>query len=68
MTLLSAASAPGARITAHSGEANVPEAAKNVRDAIDYLGAERIGHGVQIYKDPETIDEVKEDLKHAFSN
>lgn len=49
----------GLRITVHSGEANVPKAASYVRDAIDYLGAERIGHGVQIYRDPDMIEYVK---------
>lgn len=49
----------GLRITVHSGEADVPKAPRYVRDAIDYLGAERIGHGVQIYKDPEMIEYVK---------
>lgn len=50
----------GLRITVHSGEADVPKAPEYVRDAIDYLGAERIGHGVQIFKDPEMIRYVKE--------
>jgi len=50
----------GLRITVHSGEADVPKAPEYVRDAIDYLGAERIGHGVQIYKSPEMIKYVKE--------
>ena len=50
----------GLGITIHSGEANVPKAPRFVRDAIDYLGAERIGHGVQIYRDPEMISYVKE--------
>src|SRR5690606_14690988 len=45
----------GLRITVHSGEADVPKAPEYVRDAIDYLGAERIGHGVQIYKSKEMI-------------
>jgi len=49
----------GLGITVHSGEANVPKAPRYVRDAIDYLGAERIGHGVQIYRDPEMIEYVK---------
>lgn len=49
----------GLGITVHSGEANVPKAPRYVRDAIDYLGADRIGHGVQIYRDPEMIEYVK---------
>ncbi|MCB0411538.1 MAG: adenosine deaminase [Bdellovibrionales bacterium] len=49
----------GLGITVHSGEADVPNAPRYVREAIDYLGADRIGHGVQIYRDPETIEYVK---------
>lgn len=50
----------GLRITVHSGEEDVPQAPQFVRDAIELLGAERIGHGLQIYKDRYTIDFVKE--------
>lgn len=50
----------GLHITVHSGEADVPEAANYVRQAIELLGAERIGHGVQIYKSPEVMEFVKE--------
>lgn len=49
----------GLRITVHSGEAPVEKAPEYVRDAIEFLGAERIGHGVQIYKDPKMIDYVR---------
>ena len=49
----------GLHITIHSGEADVPGSAERVRDAIELLGAERIGHGVQIYKSPEMIAFVK---------
>lgn len=52
------AKAHGLRITAHSGEADIPEAPANVKNAIDYLGAERIGHGVQIKKQDDIIDYV----------
>jgi adenosine deaminase len=45
----------GLHITVHSGEANVPNAPRYVREAIEHLGAERIGHGVQVYRDPETM-------------
>lgn len=47
------------RVTIHSGEEDVPRAPQYVRDAIDYLGAERIGHGLQIVKDPKVIEYVK---------
>lgn len=50
----------GLGISVHSGEANVPNAPRYVREAIEFLGATRIGHGVQIYKDPDTIAFVKE--------
>jgi adenosine deaminase len=49
----------GLHITVHSGEADVPGAAEYVRDAIQLLGAERIGHGVQVYKSPEMIEFVR---------
>lgn len=50
----------GLKISVHSGESNVPEAHTYVRDAIDHLGATRIGHGVQIYKDADTMEYVKQ--------
>lgn len=48
----------GLHITVHSGESNVPESPGYVRDAIELLGAERIGHGVQIYRSAEIIQFV----------
>jgi adenosine deaminase len=50
----------GLHITVHSGEDNFPGAAENVRTAIEKLGAERIGHGVQIYKSPEVMKFVRD--------
>jgi len=50
----------GLRVTVHSGEANHPEAAHWVLDAIEILGAERIGHGVQIHRDPQVMKIVRE--------
>ncbi|GAA0086530.1 adenosine deaminase [Clostridium sp. CTA-7] len=47
----------GFRITIHAGETGF---GKNVRDAINLLGAERIGHGVYIYNDDEAYNLVKE--------
>jgi adenosine deaminase len=58
--LFTRAKKAGLHITVHSGEANVPEAAGYVREAIELLGAERIGHGVQIYKDPMLMKFVAE--------
>jgi len=49
----------GLGITVHSGEADVPNSPRYVREAIDHLGAQRIGHGVQIYRDDETMEYVK---------
>lgn len=39
----------GARITIHSGEAAGPE---NIWEALELLGAERIGHGITCIQDP----------------
>jgi adenosine deaminase len=49
----------GLHITVHSGESNVPEAATFVQRAIELLGAERIGHGVQVYKSEKIMEFVK---------
>lgn len=51
--------ASGLGITVHSGEARVPDAARFVRDSIEFLGATRIGHGVQIIHDESVIEFVK---------
>ncbi len=48
----------GLHITVHAGEINTPEAPNYVRDAIEKLGAERIGHGVQIAKSMEVMEFV----------
>lgn len=47
----------GLHITVHSGE--TPGSAHWVRDSIEILGAERIGHGVQIIHDSELVELVK---------
>lgn len=47
----------GLRVTIHAGES--PGTHRNVVDSIEMLGAERIGHGVQIWQHPEIIDFVK---------
>lgn len=46
-------------ITVHSGEINTPKSPWYVKDAVEILGAERIGHGVQIYREPQMIEFVK---------
>jgi adenosine deaminase len=50
----------GLRITVHSGEAIFPGSAECVRTAIEILGAERIGHGVQIAGSPSVLEFVRE--------
>ena len=47
------ARAEGLRVVAHAGEAVGPE---SVRDAVEILGAERIGHGVSAMLDPSVVD------------
>jgi adenosine deaminase len=50
----------GLGITVHAGESDVPKAPEFVIDAIEVLGATRIGHGLQIYRDRKVMDVVKE--------
>lgn len=47
----------GYRITIHAGETGIGE---NVTDAINLLGAERIGHGISISNNKKAYDLVKE--------
>lgn len=51
------ARAAGLRITVHAGEADGPQ---SVRDAVEVLGAERIGHGVHSVDDPAVMDLLAE--------
>ena len=55
--LMKLAKEKGFRITIHAGETGF---GKNVRDSIELLGAERIGHGVYIYNDDDAYRLVKE--------
>lgn len=45
-------------ITVHAGESNSASAAQNVIDAIQVLGARRIGHGLQIINNPLALELV----------
>ena len=49
------ARARGLHAVAHAGEAAGPQ---SVRDALDVLGAERIGHGVRALEDPELVEDL----------
>ncbi len=48
----------GLRLTVHAGEE--PGSAQQVRDAIEALDAERIGHGIHIIHDPAILKLVRE--------
>jgi adenosine deaminase len=47
----------GFRLTAHAGEV---AGAESIRAAIEKLGAERIGHGLRAYEDPDVVALLKE--------
>lgn len=49
----------GLNVTIHAAEINTPKAPRYIKDAVEYLGATRIGHGVQIYRDPEMLAYAK---------
>ena len=50
----------GLHITVHSGETPMDDAAQWVRDSVEILGAERIGHGIQIVRNPEVLNFVRD--------
>lgn len=50
----------GLGITIHSGEAPNDKAPQWVLDAIEVLGAQRIGHGVQIYRDESVMRQIRD--------
>ncbi len=50
----------GLHITVHSGEAPTAQSPQWVKDSISILGAERIGHGIQIINDIEVLQYVRE--------
>lgn len=49
----------GLHTTIHSGEAPNPRAGGWIKDSIEILGAERIGHGIQSINDPSVIELLK---------
>ncbi len=57
--LFQKAKSQGLHITVHSGETPDPRSAKWVQDSIEILGAERIGHGIQIVRDTQVMDFVR---------
>ena len=59
--LFQKAKAQGLGITVHAGEPYVPGAAKNILVALDELGADRIGHGVQAIHDAEVVARLAKD-------
>lgn len=56
--LVDRARAAGLRLTTHAGEEKSPDAPRHVRDAIDILGTERVGHGIHIIDDQDIMDIV----------
>ena len=50
----------GGRITCHASEDLVEGIPENALNAVEQLGAERIGHGIQIVKDREVMDRLRE--------
>jgi adenosine deaminase len=50
----------GLHISVHSGESPHPKAPSWVMDAVDVLGAERIGHGLQIIHDQSVMKQIKD--------
>lgn len=48
----------GLHLTVHAGESRIPTSSQSILSALDDLGAERLGHGVQIYRDPALMEAV----------
>jgi adenosine deaminase len=46
----------GLRITAHAGEADGPE---SMWQALELLGAERLGHGIRVFEDPLLVETLR---------
>lgn len=58
--LLARAKKAGLRVTLHAGEEDGPDAPQQTRFAIEVLGAERIGHGIHVIRDPAVMDFIRE--------
>jgi adenosine deaminase len=58
--MIERARAAGLHFTTHCGEDDVSEAPQHVRVAIEELGAERIGHGIYIHRDPAVMALARE--------
>lgn len=58
--LVDKARSAGLNLTTHAGEEKTADAAQHVRDAIEVLGTERVGHGIHIIDDNEVMDLVIE--------
>ena len=58
--LFDKAKSEGFAVTIHAGEAEGPQAARNIRDSIELLHADRIGHGVRILEDRDVLEFVRE--------
>ncbi len=50
----------GLHITVHSGETPNDLAATWVKDSVEILGAERIGHGIQVVRDPNVLNFIRD--------
>ena len=48
----------GLGITVHAGEPLIPGISKNILTAIDHMGADRIGHGLQAIEDPALVEKL----------
>jgi len=58
-SLFHQALAAGLKITVHAGESIYPESSQAVMDAVENLGAQRIGHGLQIVHNPAAVEFVR---------
>ena len=58
--LFDKAKSEGFSVTIHAGEAEGPQAARNILDSIELLHADRIGHGVRILEDRDVLEFVRE--------